>query len=1103
MRFKLFKSGKNWIIHSTIIVGLTLTLQINHLDIPFISNSITAFATEIIEGSIPTSFIFNSEGKVADGHYYVSSGGLITGPNGTIASNANLKNWKEYSTLQLALDAGYKPSSAYQKILDSQVLNQTSQQDSITNSNSEDNSQLNSIDNSNSSLPIDSNENSITDSNTDLNQDNANTVNTISIQEARNLSTTGQTVSITGTVTSTPGAFASKAYYIQDNTGGIYVYSSFDNSLEIGSNVTVTGKLSIYNNEIEITPADTQSVVKNDNNISLIEPINYNYSDPQYGQLIINNNVTVSNIYLASSNLQFTITDNMNQSVLIYVDSKTGIDIEQLANSLDEKTIYSITGISVPYKTTPEIKIRSLQDIANLVLKETTDPIFNTVSIQDIQGIELRSALVGKKITTEGIVTYKAGSNKFYLQAPSDNNDQTSDGILVWTNANDYSKIAVGDKITVTGVIYESYISGYDDKNATDQPVTVINNTTNINIISSDNTLPKPITLIPEGQTPTNEFQRVIPEGLVAGNKNDALFFWESLEGMLVTLQNPKAVGPTNNSDIPVVSSLKNTDTNVGGIQLGQSDSDYKGIVFIEPNSTVNINAGDTFNGDITGVVYYSYGKYVILTQKNSLPEVIKGNIVPETSSLKGDDNNLTISGFNLENFSAKTANTKINTLASYIINNLNAPDILNLEEVQDDDGTLDSGNVSANATLQKLVDAIVALGGPHYNFIDIDPNNNEDGGAPGGNIRVAMIYNPERVGLYGDSTISDTNIPASWAADGHLTNKVSHLSAPAGTRNSLAVEFVFLPTQENFIVIGNHLNSKLGDTGTFGQIQPAVYPSENERIELASNINAFIQKGLSYNPDLKIIVVGDMNDYDYSKAMKVLAGDELNNIVSEYRLTNPEDTYSYIYEGQSQTIDNLLVSKNLTNYEFDMVHVNTPFYNQASDHDPILLKVNMESTRNQVNQSNTPSEINSNSSDNYQTSNDNVFNTSNSDSQQVEQSINDSNSEYIESNQNYLDSNEESNSNSINDSIDVNSNSDVSPINSNQSSLENISINNYAVTSVTLKNTSAQNNPRKLSLPKTGKYNDYNKNILISFIGLINLAVIGNRGKIRVKNKS
>ena len=47
--------------------------------------------------------------------------------------------------------------------------------------------------------------------------------------------------------------------------------------------------------------------------------------------------------------------------------------------------------------------------------------------------------------------------------------------------------------------------------------------------------------------------------------------------------------------------------------------------------------------------------------------------------------------------------------------------------------------------TWQAFIDAIETAGGPTYDYRQIDPQNNQDGGQPGGNIRVVFLYRTDR----------------------------------------------------------------------------------------------------------------------------------------------------------------------------------------------------------------------------------------------------------------------------------------------------------------------------------------------------------------------
>jgi hypothetical protein len=60
-----------------------------------------------------------------------------------------------------------------------------------------------------------------------------------------------------------------------------------------------------------------------------------------------------------------------------------------------------------------------------------------------------------------------------------------------------------------------------------------------------------------------------------------------------------------------------------------------------------------------------------------------------------------------------------------------------------------------------------------------------------------------------------------------------------------------------------------------------------------------------------------------------------------------PAERYSYVFDGNSQALDHIMVSSNLLNHGaaaagYDIVHVNSEFIDQASDHDPQLVQLTM-----------------------------------------------------------------------------------------------------------------------------------------------------------------
>lgn len=77
---------------------------------------------------------------------------------------------------------------------------------------------------------------------------------------------------------------------------------------------------------------------------------------------------------------------------------------------------------------------------------------------------------------------------------------------------------------------------------------------------------------------------------------------------------------------------------------------------------------------------------------------------------------------------------------------------------MQDNSCSRNDGVVDADQTLQALTQAIVSAGGPNYDYIDNPPQNNQDGGQPGGNIRVAYLFNPEAVEVAWESVTRITD---------------------------------------------------------------------------------------------------------------------------------------------------------------------------------------------------------------------------------------------------------------------------------------------------------------------------------------------------------
>ena len=250
-----------------------------------------------------------------------------------------------------------------------------------------------------------------------------------------------------------------------------------------------------------------------------------------------------------------------------------------------------------------------------------------------------------------------------------------------------------------------------------------------------------------------------------------------------------------------------------------------------------------------------------------------------------------------------------------------------------------------ANQSYERLIAEIEKAGGVKYEYVNIDPVNNQDGGAPNANIRVGFLYNPERVSLTEGIAHGDATTAVGYE-DGKLTHNPGRIdpnnSAFKSSRKPLAAQFDF--QGESVIVIANHWNSKGGDTPLFGSTQPPVYGSEKQRKEIATIVSNFVADIKTKNPDANVVSVGDFNDFQFTDALKIHEGDHMTNMINKL---DESDRYTYLYQGNSQVLDHILVTNNLVEQtEIDVLHINADFTDmagRASDHDPVMVQIGFE----------------------------------------------------------------------------------------------------------------------------------------------------------------
>ncbi|KAH6912562.1 endonuclease/exonuclease/phosphatase [Coprinopsis sp. MPI-PUGE-AT-0042] len=599
-----------------------------------------------------------------------------------------------------------------------------------------------------------------------------------------------------------------------------------------------------------------------------------------------------------------------------------------------------------------------------------------SVSITDIQGPSFSSPYAGQTVhNVTGTVIAKSSAG-FYLVGEKSEDIRRSNGLYIFSSTA-AKTVKVGDAVSLSGLVTEFRPAASPNY----LYLTEITSPTNIVTLSTNNSV-VPLVLGKDRSPPTQELSALDggADGFLSVPNNSSLIevvnatlqpdkygldFWESLEGQLVTVPSPVALGFNNNfGDFWTHGSWPVTGKNKrGGLTItfgpdGVPDGNPEAIIIGSPlDGTKNPSTAlGSRMSDITGIVTYAFGFYSILPL--TAPTVIaaaEGAVPPTTlvSEKKSLLNlcTITFGDYNVENLNPKSSH--LPAIARHIVDYMRTPDFLFLQEIQDDSGATDDGTVSANLTLTTLANAIRDISGVAYSFASVDPVNNADGGAPGGNIRTAYMYKPEVLSLVGGS-------PAGGPLDavkveGHILFPKLNVNPgriePTGavwnaTRKPLVAHWKTKHGAQLFTV-NLHLSSKGGSSSTQGDARPPVNSPIEARTGQVSSVAGFVKDVLFKNPLANIIVAGDFNEFIQTRSVYNPITKYLTDIDEAARVPDVE-RYSYVFDQNSQQLDHVLISpamKLLRKVEFEHIHINTwspTLSARISDHDPSVGRIRL-----------------------------------------------------------------------------------------------------------------------------------------------------------------
>jgi predicted extracellular nuclease len=311
----------------------------------------------------------------------------------------------------------------------------------------------------------------------------------------------------------------------------------------------------------------------------------------------------------------------------------------------------------------------------------------------------------------------------------------------------------------------------------------------------------------------------------------------------------------------------------------------------------------------------------------------------------------------------------RLTDIATQIITDLHSPDVLMVQEVENQDicgvtdGALTCGTVDnvdgKPDVLQELALRIASLGGPAYDAAFDRDSADLRGIAP------AFLYRTDRVELLpaaGDPLLgTDPAIGAytSVPYDGDVSNPKSlNAILPAGV-TACETSWVF-PRAVDVALFRIHSTSV--ETGSYRDVYvvnnhfkstpDSCIAHRTEQAKYNAALVAYLQAA---RPDARIVLGGDLNVYPRPDDIGLGASDQLGALYSaDLGLKNlwevlldqaPAAAYSYVYLGMAQTLDQMFVNEPVLGdlAQFRIAHINSDFAADytgdvargTSDHDP------------------------------------------------------------------------------------------------------------------------------------------------------------------------
>ncbi|HCT76940.1 MAG TPA: endonuclease [Micromonosporaceae bacterium] len=437
-------------------------------------------------------------------------------------------------------------------------------------------------------------------------------------------------------------------------------------------------------------------------------------------------------------------------------------------------------------------------------------------------------------------------------------------------------------------------------------------------------------------------------------------------------------------------------DGNGNRIMLGSM-----GVKWVAQDNTVMLppaHTFDTLTADAVGGLYFSFDKYGIQAESAAFA----GGTDPSTNlppTPIDRNREFSIATYNVENLydfrddpfdgcdftgnsgcpgvsppfdyvptSQADYEEHLGALATQIRADLHSPDLLLVQEAEDQDictvasGVLTCGGVD-NAdgkpdTLQELALTVAAQGGPAY-----DAAYDRDGADDRG-ITAAFLYRTDRLSLATATGVLGATPNVDYRAPGLASNadvenpKTLNADLPDDVDTSTGVDgsdvYTRAPQVARFTVLAKPDGT---ESFTFWAISNHFSSTPQARVgqrrEQALYGAAIVTAIEASDPNARVVYGGDLNVFPRPDDPLTPASDQLaplynqglHNLWEDLLAAKPATAYSYVFQGQAQTLDHVFVNDTLY---ADLVRIRAAHVNAdwpadhagdgargASDHDP------------------------------------------------------------------------------------------------------------------------------------------------------------------------